>query len=112
LLSDEVQASPDLLGLPMNKGIANNKFNEVLQKNENGTLETMISKEMLPDGETVKKRVEAVEKLISETVFRRFSDLKVLMIAMEEFNSFMSGQKSSEEVSKLIQNRVTTYLNE
>jgi multiple sugar transport system substrate-binding protein len=38
--------------------------------------------------------------------------MKVLMIAMEEFKSFMSGQKSAEEVSKLIQNRVKIYLNE
>jgi multiple sugar transport system substrate-binding protein len=31
---------------------------------------------------------------------------------MEEFEAFMNGQKTAEEVSKLIQNRVTTYLNE
>ncbi|OPA75145.1 hypothetical protein BVG16_21290 [Paenibacillus selenitireducens] len=31
---------------------------------------------------------------------------------LKAFNSFMNGQKSAEEVSKLIQNRVMTYLNE
>jgi multiple sugar transport system substrate-binding protein len=112
LLSEDMQASPDLFGVPMNKGIAEKKFNEVLQKMENGTLETMIPKEMLPDGETARKRYEEVEKLISQAATRRFSDMKVLVIALEEFNSFMSGQKSAEEVSKLIQNRVKTYLNE
>jgi len=112
LLSDDMQASPDLFGVPMNKAVADKKFNEVVQKIEDGTLETMMPKEMLPDGETAKKRMEEVEKLISETDFRRFSDMKVLTIAMEEFNSFMSGQKSAEDVSKLIQNRVKTYLNE
>ncbi|GGG52126.1 ABC transporter substrate-binding protein [Paenibacillus radicis (ex Gao et al. 2016)] len=112
LLSDEMQASPNLMGLPMNKGATSNKLKEVLQKIETGTLETMIPANMLPDGETVKKRIEAVEKQISKADYRRTSDMKVLMIAMEEFKSFMSGQKSAEEVSKLIQNRVKTYLNE
>ncbi|MBP1995727.1 ABC transporter substrate-binding protein [Paenibacillus eucommiae] len=112
LLSDKMQASPNLMGIPMNKDITNKRLQDTLQKIENGTLETMMPKEMLPDGETVKKRIEEVEKQISEAGFRRFSDMKVLMIAMEEFNSFMSGQKSAEEVSKLIQNRVKTYLNE
>ncbi|WP_186438181.1 ABC transporter substrate-binding protein [Cohnella terricola] len=112
LLSDEMQELPDLFGVPINKAIADKKFNDIQQKIENGTLETMMPKELLPDGETVKKRIVEVEKLISAAKFRSSSDMKVLMIAMEEFNSFMSGQKSAEEVSKLIQNRVKTYLNE
>ncbi|MFF2912812.1 ABC transporter substrate-binding protein [Paenibacillus sp. NPDC057934] len=112
LLSDEMQASPNLTGIPLNKGITDKKFKETLQKIENGTLETMIPLDMLPDSETVKKRIGVVEQLISETNFRRSSDMKVITIVMEEFSSFMSGQKSAEEVSKLIQNRAKTYLNE
>jgi len=112
LLSDEMQSTPNLLGLPMNKAIAETRFKDILQKIETGTLETMMPKDRLPDGETVKKRIETVEKLMAETEYRRSSDMKVLTIAMEEFNSFMSGQKSVEDVSKLIQNRVKTYLNE
>ncbi|WP_162160602.1 ABC transporter substrate-binding protein [Paenibacillus gorillae] len=112
LLSEEMQASPDLSGLPMNKSVNSSKLKEISQKIETGTLETMVPADMLPDGETAKKRVDAVEKLISNAGHRRTSDMKVIMIAMEEFKSFMSGQKSAEEVSKLIQNRVKTYLNE
>ncbi|MFB9753960.1 ABC transporter substrate-binding protein [Paenibacillus hodogayensis] len=112
LLSDEMQASPDLFGLPMNKGATDKKLNEVLQKIEKGTLDLPIPKDMLPDGETTKKRITEVQKLISEAGARISSDMKVLTIAMEEFERFKNGQKSAEEVSKLIQNRVTTYLNE
>ncbi|MFF2481667.1 ABC transporter substrate-binding protein [Paenibacillus sp. NPDC058071] len=112
LLSDEMQASPELMGLPMNKGVADQKFKEALQKLENGELDQTIPKSIQPDVETAKKRIADVQKLISEADFQRFSDMKVLMIAMEEFNSFMNGQKSAEEVSKLIQNRANTYLNE
>ncbi|WP_165593364.1 ABC transporter substrate-binding protein [Paenibacillus solani] len=110
LLSDEMQAEPDLFGLPMNKGVTDKKLNEVMQKIENGTLDLPIDK--LLDGETTKKRIEEVKKLISEAGVQRSSDMKVLNIALEEFESFQSGQKSAEEVSKLIQNRVKTYLNE
>ncbi|RXZ83093.1 carbohydrate ABC transporter substrate-binding protein [Paenibacillaceae bacterium] len=112
MLSDEMQASPNLAGLAMNKAATNKKLKEVAEKIESGTLETMMPQNMLPSGETAKARVEAVEKQIAGTNFRRFSDMKVLIIALEEFNTFMSGQKSAEDVSKLIQNRVTTYLNE
>ncbi len=112
LLSDDMQASPELFGIPMNRGVAEKKFGEALQKIENGTLETMAPKDTLPDGGTAKKRMTEIEKLISEVNVRVSSDMKVLTIAREEFDSYMSGQKSAEEVSKLIQNRVKTYLNE
>ncbi|WP_176706528.1 ABC transporter substrate-binding protein [Paenibacillus hemerocallicola] len=122
LLSSDMQASPNLMGFPMNKGAVDQKFNEVLQKFKNGTLNEQTPRNggvsaatppnMLPDGETAKKRIEDIKKMITEADVRRSSDMKVLMIAMEEFKSFMSGQKSAEEVSNLIQNRVKIYLNE
>ncbi|WP_221414093.1 ABC transporter substrate-binding protein [Paenibacillus sp. 598K] len=112
LLSDEMQASPDLFGLPMNKTATDKRLNEVVEKIENGTLELPIPKDMLPSSETIKNRIAEVQQLISEAGARKLSDLKVLTIATEEFESYKNGQKSAEEVSKLIQNRVTTYLNE
>ncbi|MFS0726373.1 extracellular solute-binding protein [Paenibacillus sp. 1P07SE] len=112
LLSDEMQASPDLFGLPMHKGAMDMKLNEVLQLIENGAPDLPIPEDMLPNTETVEKRIADIQQLISEAGLRRSSDMKVLTIAMEEFESYLNGQKSAEEVSKLIQNRVTTYLNE
>ncbi len=112
LLSDEMQASPDLFGLPMNQAATDVKLNEALQLIESGTLDLPIPEDMLPTIETMEKRMEEIKKLTSEAGTRRSSDMKVLTIAMEEFESYLSGQKSAEEVSKLIQNRVTTYLNE
>ncbi|UPK43212.1 ABC transporter substrate-binding protein [Paenibacillus pabuli] len=112
LLSDEIQASPDLFGLPVNKVALDKKLNEVLQVIESGTIELPIPKEQLPSSETLKSRIAEVQKLVAEAGALRSGDMKVLTIALEEFESFKSGQKSAEEVSKLIQNRVTTYLNE
>ncbi|WP_165861407.1 ABC transporter substrate-binding protein [Paenibacillus paeoniae] len=112
LLSDDMQASPDLFGLAMNKDATDKKLNEVLQQIENGTLEFPFPEDTLPDGEMTKQRISEIQKLISEAGARKSSDIKVLTIATEEFESYKNGQKSAEEVSKLIQNRVTTYLNE
>lgn len=39
-------------------------------------------------------------------------DVKILSIIGEEANAFFSGQKTAEDVAKLIQNKATTYLNE
>ncbi|MBE9918311.1 hypothetical protein G8C92_30390 [Paenibacillus donghaensis] len=39
-------------------------------------------------------------------------DGKVIFIVGEEAPSFFGGQKSAEEVAKLIQNRTTTFINE
>ena len=40
------------------------------------------------------------------------SDEEVSKIVQEETGAFFSGQKSAEQVAEVIQNRVTTYLNE
>lgn len=50
--------------------------------------------------------------MLEEAGKTSLADAKILRIAMEEVQAFMSGQKPAEEVSKLIQNRVLTYLNE
>ncbi|WP_214626568.1 ABC transporter substrate-binding protein [Paenibacillus agaridevorans] len=92
LLSDEMQASPDLTGIPLNKSVVDKKFKEL--------------------GSSDNEQIESVRKLLEEAGKKSDSDFKVTSIAMEEFAAYMSGQKSAEEVSKLIQNRVTTYLNE
>lgn len=54
LLSDEMQASPDLSGLPINKAATDKKLNEVLQQIENGTMDAPFPED-LPDAETTKK---------------------------------------------------------
>jgi len=112
LLTDEIQLSPELFGLPINKNVVVEKLNDFLQDMENGTLNMPISVDTIPDADTAKKRIEEAQRLISEAGFRKNSDTKVLMMAYEEFTSFISGQKSAEEVSKLIQSKVKTYLNE
>lgn len=109
LLSDEMQASPELKGFPLNKSITDNKLKEAGQKIVNGTLPVPKGK---PSASEVEERIQSLQKILEGTGTKLDSDMKVLTIVMAEFESYMSGQKSAEEVSKLIQNRANTYLNE
>lgn len=109
LLSEEMQASPQLGGYPINKNAMDQKLEEARQMMEQGKIPVP---EGQPDAETLKQTVQQLKQILESVRTKAPADFKVSAIAIEEFQSYMSGQKSAEEVSKLIQNRVTTYLNE
>ncbi|MEF2246639.1 ABC transporter substrate-binding protein [Paenibacillus sp. IITD108] len=109
LLSEQIQQSPALSGFPVNKKIAEKRLDDAAAKLASGQLEYAFD---AVEPAAAKKKAEEVKKLLEHTGAKLSLDFKVQSIAIEEFNAYMSGQKSAEEVSKLIQNRVTTYLNE
>ncbi|WP_195574118.1 ABC transporter substrate-binding protein [Paenibacillus sp. 1001270B_150601_E10] len=106
LLSDEMQASTELGGYPINKAQAAAKL-EATRKS--------VEKEQGIDDKKSKALDEGIKQLnemLGQAGTKATSDMKVIMTAMNEFQAFISGQKSAEDVSKLIQNKVNTYLNE
>ncbi|PQP81587.1 ABC transporter substrate-binding protein [Paenibacillus sp. PCH8] len=108
LLSEEVQMLQDRKGFSMLKSVNEKKIDELHEKVENGDYK-------LPNGEMAKVSDEqfTVFKQIVQSADQYVDlDAKVLRIAGEESVAFFGGQKTAEEVAKLIQNRVTTYLNE
>ncbi|XOK61064.1 ABC transporter substrate-binding protein [Paenibacillus elgii] len=108
LLSEEVQSTPYRDGFSLLKSVNEKKLDELQKQTKGGAYK-------LEDGKTAK---------VSEADFTRFKqflnsadryadvDVKVNNIIYEESEAFFSGQKSAEEVAKLIQNKTTTYLNE
>ncbi|WP_157259601.1 ABC transporter substrate-binding protein [Paenibacillus sp. OSY-SE] len=102
MMSEEVQSSDYLMGIPVHKDANKKMLQEAAEK-----LKANISDEKFLD-----ERVEYAGNVL-EAAHPSFSiDKKIESIVKEEFDSYMNGQKSVEEVSKLIQNRVMTYLNE
>ncbi|MDK8179950.1 extracellular solute-binding protein [Paenibacillus sp. UMB4589-SE434] len=102
MLTEEVQASDYMMGIPLHKGANEKKLQEAAQK-----LAATV-----PDAKLLEEQIQYAQKVL-ETAHPSFSiDKKIETIVQEEFDSYMNGQKSVEEVSKLIQNRVSTYLNE
>ncbi|UVI27942.1 ABC transporter substrate-binding protein [Paenibacillus spongiae] len=109
MLSDEMQSSPELQFIPMNKGVAESKLKDAADRIVNGSLPVPKGK---TDAKSVEERTRMIQELLNGAGKKQTSDFKVVSIAMEEFESYMGGQKSAENVSQLIQNRVTIYLNE
>lgn len=109
MLSEDMQSSPMVQGFAMHKAVVEKRFNDAKQQAVAGTLPLLERKF---DAETVESKIQELNQLLEGASKNLSSDMKVVSIAIEEFNSYMSGQKSAEDVSKLIQNRVNTYINE
>ncbi|RAV21503.1 ABC transporter substrate-binding protein [Paenibacillus contaminans] len=108
LLSEEGQLLPEREGFSLFKSVNGQKFDEIKEKIHAGSYK-------LPDGQTVKVEAEELTRftqLLDITDQYSILDLKVISIVGEESLAYFSGQKSAEEVAKLVQNRSTTLLNE
>ncbi|GIO34416.1 MULTISPECIES: ABC transporter substrate-binding protein [Paenibacillus] len=108
LLSDEAQSLQDREGFSLLASVNDKKINELQEKAKSGTYK-------LPDGKKAKISDDAFTqfKQFVHSAYRYVNvDGRVVPIIGEESATFFNGQKSAEEVAKLIQNRVTTYLNE
>jgi len=108
LLSEGAQSLPRDDGFSLLKSVNDKQISEIQKQAASGTYKS-------PSGETFKtseKPFVELRQLINTA--NRFvkQDNRVLSIVEEESKSFFSGQKTAEEAAKLIQNRVTTYLNE
>jgi len=108
LLSEEVQASSERYGFSMQRSVNEQELQQLREQVKKGDYK-------ISTGDTVTVPDEHF------TAFQAFlptagryigGDEQVFTIIKEEAKSFFNKQKSAEEVAKLIQNRVTTYLNE
>lgn len=103
-----------------NKAVLENMMKEAMQeKYETVNGEKKPVEEFYSVGEDEIKAVpltkDEVQKLYDyilsiKTMYQY--DIQIHNIVQEEASAFFSGQKSAEEVADLVQNRVTTYINE
>lgn len=108
LLSKEVQMLQDREGFSMLKSVNEKKIDDLREKVKNGEYK-------LSNGDMAKvpdEQFTVFKQIVTSSAQYVDIDIKVLSIAGEESLAFFGGQKTAEEVAKLIQNRVTTYLNE
>ncbi|MFD7522652.1 ABC transporter substrate-binding protein [Paenibacillus chitinolyticus] len=112
MLSDEVQEGPDHAGFPMNKSVYEKRVKELLKVGKVKSDQEMgVLKDKMFD--ITAKDIQDLDRFLSEAIYPvEFKPSKIEKIIMEEAKSYFKGQKSAEAVAKLIQNRVTTFLNE
>jgi len=109
MVSPEMQQSPELGGIPMLKELVNTNFEEIKKQVADGTSKMAIQ---INDPKDFARHVDEMKSMLDNTGKPSAMDPKISTIISDEFKTFMDGSKSADEVSKLIQSRVTTYLNE
>jgi multiple sugar transport system substrate-binding protein len=101
-----------LAGFPVNRKAAEKAAARGAELPKNGMIR-MVG----PEGETDLKpaseeEVAAMLKTLEEVNRYDGADREILKIILDEAEAFFKGQKTADEVAGLIQNRVSTYLNE
>ncbi len=106
MMSEEVQSLEGREGFSLSKSV-NDKLLTDMEKFVKSSEYTGENASSITD-----RHFKQVRQLVASVNRFASSDDKLLSIVVEEAKSYFSGQKSAEEVAKLIQNRTTTYLNE
>lgn len=112
MLSDEMQDQAGRSGFSLNKATYKKVAQDVLKKGKvmsDQPVGDMKGKEF----EITQKDIDDLEKFITGLKYPvEFKPSKIEEILLKESKAYFTGQKSPEAVAKLIQNRVTTVLNE
>ncbi|WP_256758002.1 ABC transporter substrate-binding protein [Cohnella sp. WQ 127256] len=111
LMSEELQISPERAGFPINKKVYEKQVQKLLS---DGTFKTYEEGPLQGQSFPVDKQLlQQLESYLTEAVHPgTFQKSKIEEIVTKECKAFFSGQKTAQEVAKLIQNKVMTYLNE
>ncbi|WP_010268226.1 ABC transporter substrate-binding protein [Paenibacillus senegalensis] len=113
LMSEELGQSTDTLmdtgnqtGFPLNRNVYQKQAQNLLQI---GKMNDYEGREFT----ITEKDLQSLESYLTAAVHPiEYKFTLIQEIIYEESEAFFAGQKSAEDVAKLIQNRVTTYLNE
>jgi|GEM_PF-939304 len=109
LLSDEIQGRDDMFSFPININALDKKAKSEIEKN-------YMYKANKDRGRKVRALneddVKLINKMIDELEFLPYGDEQVSQIIDEGVKDFLSGKKTAEETAKLIQSKVSIYLNE
>lgn len=114
LVSDEMMTQG---GMPINKSVLSQiaqNFTQAIQKN-GGIMRIKddgIPAQSITLHPPTQEDVEYMENLLSQANAYVGTDQKIISIVQEETAAFFTGQKTAETTAQLIQDRVSTYLNE
>lgn len=118
LLSDEMQSAMELNGFAVNKNGAKAQM-DALKKLGGGAeggagkgMRLNINGKQMAVQPATDQDLATIDKVLNGVKVFAESDTKITTIVTEETAPFFQGQKSAEEVAKVIQNKVSTYLQE
>lgn len=111
LMSDNIQPAPERAGFPINKKVYEKQVQQLLAS---GTVKAYEEGPLHGQSFPVDPaKIQLLNGYLSDAIHPvAFQPTKIEEIVQKESEAFFSGQKSSNDVAKLIQNKVMTYLNE
>mgnify|MGYP000521153074 CR=1 FL=1 len=116
LLSDDIQSSMELRGFSVNKEAQQKKAQQVMDMTGNGNIKVMMgsssSSKPIAPSQITQADVDYINNIINGLKTYTSVDTNIANIVQDETKAFFSGSKTAEEVARLIQNRVDTYLGE
>lgn len=111
MMSGEIETPSTKAGFPINK---KSFANQIKQLKEEGTVKAYEEGPL--QGMAIKvdqAKLDQLESLVGGATHQvEYKSAKVNDIIVNESKAFFAGQKSADDVAKLIQNKVMTYLNE
>ncbi|MEC0242621.1 ABC transporter substrate-binding protein [Paenibacillus dokdonensis] len=111
MMSEEIQTPPTTAGFPINKKVFSK---QIQQLKEEGTIQAYQEGPL--HGLTFKvdqAKLGQLESFVNGAIHHaNFKSDKVRETIINESKAFFTGQKSADDVARVVQNKVNTYLNE
>jgi len=108
LLSEEMQAASERYGFSMQSAVNEKELQQLHEQTKKGDYKISTGDTVIVSDE----QFAAFKAFLPTAGSYVLGDERLFTIITEEAKSFFNKQKFAAEVAKLIQNRVTTYLNE
>jgi multiple sugar transport system substrate-binding protein len=119
-LSDQIQTDRAMRGIPVSKSAFHQLQNQLQDpkaskedgKDKGPRKKGNVNGKEITFKEPTQEEVDQLESFITGINSVQETDEKLYSFVFDELAPFTSGQKSAEEVAKVIQSKVNTYLNE
>jgi multiple sugar transport system substrate-binding protein len=113
LLSDEMQSTIELGGIAVNKNGSQAQLDNLRTIGQGGRqVKMMLNGKAFSPKPASDDEIARIEQVLNNIRVYAESDLKISTIVSEESIPYFQGNKSAEETAKVIQNKVSTYLQE
>lgn len=118
LVSEEMMSQRTLLGMPLNRSVIPEIAQDLVQASQKGGGHIVMKNSNASQAQSItpqpptQEDIDFVDSLLGKANIYNGTDQKIISIVQEETTAFYTGQKTAEMTAQMIQDRVSTYLNE
>jgi multiple sugar transport system substrate-binding protein len=112
LLTENIQAKPGMQGFAVHKASLEKQLRLSIEQLKSGKMKMMGPNGATPSADISEEQLKSIMDTMAKANIYAAGDPNVMKIVKEETESFFNKGKSAKDAASMIQNRVTTYLNE